>query len=1057
MRRIITFIGISLLLCVTTGTKLFAQQKQFTGSVLSSDGTPVKFATVLVVGTAVGTSADEQGNFKILSSSGQKLQISATGYQTSVVTVGNNAVLSIRLVASGDQMEEVVVSALGLTRSKKTLGYTVQELKGSALVEAADNNIVNTLSGKIAGAQVTSGGSTVGSSSRIIIRGNASFSGNQPLWVVDGTPIDNTTTNLNGGGGIDWGNAASDIDPNDIESMTVLKGPNAAALYGSRATNGVILITTKKGSKGKGVGVDFNSSIVFNVPGYFPEYQNEYGGGRGGEEYLYKKYLTDNPGSTITYNEYAKRFAYNYKDGNGGGVNDGNPTNWGPRLDAGLNLDQWSTGLNSPWVSRPNNYRDFYNTQITAVNSVAVNAGSEKATGRFAYTNQNTPTGIVPNTDQKQNTFNTSLTLNPSSKLSIVGNFTYLVKSSKNIPISGYNGAGLRFPWTQRDIDTKRMQDQFADGLNSSMFPTQDNYFYIYNNLNGLDRARGFGNLTATYKITDWISAMVRGGVDFYSERRKSFTQSGTKNNIRRGFGGQFSQTDIRTKEDNLDFILNFDKKFGDFRIDGLVGSNYRNNQYNSTTLAASDLTVPDLYTISNVKGVPSVSMFDSRKMSNSVFASANASYKDYLFLGITARNDWSSTLPPDNRSYFYPSASLGFIATEAFDIKSDFLSFAKFRASWAKVGGDTDPYQLTRNYSASIFNSISLFAPASTLPPTDLQPEETRSYEIGSNFRFLRNRLSLDVTYYDQTTVNQIISVATSASTGYTGMRLNAGEIQNKGVEVMFTGKVLESKSGLNWDVTLNWAKNRNVVNKLYGNLQSFRISSGFGGALSMAIPGQDWGTIWGLPFVRDAKSGKIVVGNNGIPLSTNVARSFGTVTPDWIGGITNSLRYKNISLSFLIDAKMGGNFFSTTAWHSYPTGSYKVTTANNVRETGIILDAVKADGSPNTARVSAQDYFNGAWVWNNHEYSILNGSYVKLREVVLGYNINVKSIAWLQKLRVSVFGRNLAILYRHQSTKQFGIDPEVGMGGGDEGVGFENFQVPTTRNYGFQLSVNF
>lgn len=1056
MSKILTALATFLFL-IGIFSSVSAQQMQVLGTVLDNEGKPIKFATVLVVGTAVGTSADEQGKFKIQSSSGQKLQISATGYQTSVVTVGSNPVLSINLVTAGDQMEEVVVAALGLTRSKKALGYAVQELKGSALVDAAANNIVNTLSGKIAGAQVTSGGSTVGSSARIVIRGNASFAGNQPLWVIDGTPIDNTTTNLNGGGGIDWGNAASDIDPNDIESMTVLKGANAAALYGSRATNGVILITTKKGSKSKGIGVDFNSSVVFNVPGYFPEYQNEYGGGRNGEEFLYKKYLTDNPGSNISYNEYAKRFSYNYKDGNGGGVNDGNPINWGPRLDAGLNLDQWSTGPNSPWVSRPDNYKDFYNTEITTVNSIAVNAGSEKATGRFAYTNQNTPVGIVPNTDQKQNTFNTSLTLNPSSKLSIVGNFTYLVKTSKNIPISGYNGAGLRFPWTQRDLDTKHMRDQFGDGVNNGMFPTQDNIFYTYNNLNGLDRTRGFGNLTATYQITDWMSAMVRGGTDFYSERRKSITLAGTKNNIRRGFGGQFTQTDIRTKEDNLDFILNFDKKFGDFRVDGLIGANYRDNRYSSTTLGANDLTVPDLFTISNVKGVPTTAMFDSRKTTNSVFGAANLSYKDYLFLGVTGRNDWSSTLPEDNRSYFYPSFSVGFIATEAFNIKSDFLSFAKLRASWAKVGGDTDPYQLARNYTASAFNSISLFAPASTLPPADLQPEETRSYEFGANLRFLRNRLSLDVTYYSQTTVNQIISVATSPSTGYTGMRLNAGEIQNTGIEVMFAGKVLESKSGFNWDVTLNWATNENVVNKLYGNLQSFRISSGFGGALSMAIPGQDWGTLWGLPFVRDAKSGKIVVGANGIPLSTNVARSFGTVTPDWIGGINNSFRYKNFSLSFLIDSKMGGNFFSTTAWHAYPTGSYKVTTANNVRETGIVLDAVKADGSPNTTRISAQDYFGGAWVWNNHEYSVLDGSYVKLREVIIGYNVNVRNISWLQKLHLSVFGRNLAILYQDESTKKYGIDPEVGMGGGDEGVGFENFQVPTTRNYGFRVSVGF
>jgi TonB-linked SusC/RagA family outer membrane protein len=1057
MKKLLTVFGVLLILAMGVSLTAFAQQRELSGTVLNSDGSPIKFATVQVIGTGQGVSADEQGKFTITASPGQQIQVSSIGYEPSVVKVGKSNVLVITLGSSGNQLGEVVVTALGISRAKKTLGYAVQELNNSALTDAADNNIVNSISGKIAGAQVTSGGSTVGSSSRIVIRGNASFSGNQPLFVVDGTPIDNTTTNLDGGGGIDWGNTAADLDPNDIESMTVLKGANAAALYGSRATNGVILVTTKKGSKRKGLGVDLNSSVVFNVPGYWPKYQNEYGGGWDGEEYIYKKFLENNPGSTLTYNEYAKQHSYNYVDGNGGGINDAWPINWGPRLDAGLMLDQWSTGPNSPWVSHPDNYKDFYSTEITTVNSVAVNAGGEKASGRFSFSNLNTPQGILPNTDQKQNTINTSFTLNPTDRLSVVGNITYLTKTSKNIPITGYTGVGVDFGWTQRDFDTKYLHEQYKENGNVSMWPGVDNYFYYYDNLNSLNRERAFGNMSVTYKITDWLSAMARGGTDFYTEKRKSITQSGTASNVRRGQGGQFNQTDIFTKEENLDFILNFDKKFGDIRIDGLVGANYRDNRYHSTYLAASNLTVPDLYTISNVKGTPSTSMFDSEKRTNSVFGAANASYKDFLFVGITGRNDWSSTLPPDNRSYFYPSASVGFVITDAFQIKSDILSFAKLRGSWAKVGGDTDPYQLSRTYSASSFNSISLFAPTGTLPPANLKPQETRSYEIGANMRFLKNRLSLDVTYYDQTTVNQIISVATSTTTGYTGMKLNAGEIENSGVEVMFNGKILENKSGLSWDIAVNWAKNKNVVNKLYGGLQSYQISPGFGGAKTLGIPGEEWGSIWGLPFVRDAKTGKIVVGNDGVPISTNVAKNFGSVTPDWVGGINNAFRYKNINFSFLVDMRMGGKFFSTTAWHSYPTGSYTVTTANNVRETGLVLDAVKEDGSPNDIRVSAQDYYGGAWVWNNHEYSILDGSYIKLREVILGYTFNVKNIHWLQKLNLSVFGRNLAILYRDKSTDQFGIDPEVGLGGGDSGVGFENFQIPTTRNFGFKLSAGF
>jgi TonB-linked SusC/RagA family outer membrane protein len=1056
MKKILTGFGMLLIGIGTTFT-VFAQQRILTGTVLNTEGNPIKFATVQVVGSSNGASADEQGKFKIKAATGQELRVSSIGYEPDIVKVGKSNILVITLVHSGNEMGEVVVTALGITREKKTLGYAVQTLDNSALVDAADNNIVNTISGKIAGAQVTSGGSTIGSSSRIVIRGNASFSGNQPLFVVDGTPIDNTTTNLDGGGGVDWGNTASDLDPNDIQSMTVLKGASAAALYGSRATNGVIIITTKKGAKGRKLGVDFNSSVVANIPGYWPKYQNQYGGGWDGSEYIYKKYLADHVGSNLSYNEYAKQFSYNYVDGNGGGVNDAWPINWGPRLDAGLKLDQWSTGPNSPWISRPNNYKNFYSTQITTVNSIAVSSSSDKATGRVSFTNENTPQGILPNTDQKQNTINGSFTLTPTDRLSVVGNFTYLVKHSNNIPINGYTGVGVDFAWTERDFDTKYLHDQYKTNGNVSMWPGVDNYYYYYNNLNSLTRDRGFGNVSATYKIKDWLSAMARGGVDFYTEERKSITQSGTKGNLNKERGGQFNQTNIFTKEQNLDFILNFDKVFGNIRIDGLAGANYRDNIYKSTYLAASDLIVPDLYTISNVKGTPTASMFNSEKRTNSVFGAANASYKDFIFLGITGRNDWSSTLPPNNRSYFYPSASVGFVITDALNIKSNVLSFAKIRGSWAKVGGDTDPYQLAGTYSSSSFNQIGVFTPASTLPPVNLKPQETKSYEIGTNLRFFQNKFSLDVTYYDQTTVNQILRVTTSTTTGFSATLLNAGEIENKGVEVMFNGKVLENKSGINWDISVNWAKNRNKVNSLYGDLTSYQISPGFGGAKTLAIPGQDWGTLWGLPFVRDTKSGKIVVNDDGIPLTTNIAKNFGSVTPDWIGGINNSFHYKNINLSFLIDMRMGGKFFSVTAWHSYPTGSYTVTTANNVREDGMIVDAVKEDGTKNTTRVSAEDYYGGAWVWNNHEYSILDGSYIKLREVILGYNFNIKNIHWLQKLNISVFGRNLAILYQDKSTRQFGLDPEVGLGGGDAGVGFENFQIPTTRNFGFKLSAGF
>lgn len=1033
---------------------LYAQQKELRGKVINPAGKVIPAATVQVSGTTNVTTTNDQGTFTIMAAIGQRIEITSVGYAPGFITVGSENQVIVTLKESGSELDEVVVTALGITREKKALGYAVQELSSNDLNMAKDANIVNSLSGKIAGVQVTSGGSSIGSSSRIVIRGNSSFSGNQPLFIVDGTPIDNTTTSNGGDGGIDWGNAASDIDPNNIESMTVLKGANAAALYGSRASNGVILITTKKGIKGaRRLGVDVSSSVVLNKPSYFPKLQNEYGGGWDGSEYLWKKYNEDH-GTSLSYNEYAKKFAYNYVDGNGGGVNDSWPINWGPRLDAGLLLDQWSTGPNSPWVSRPNNIKEWFNTGTNYENNISFTSNGEKASGRVSYTNL-TSTGIVDNTDMKQNTISANLNLTPTNKLTVTSSLTYLKKESDNIPPVGYNYADI-YAWLQRDFDTKYAKEIFKEKGNKDFMFDADNPFYTLRNTNSFFRDRFFGNVGVTYAISDWLSATARAGMDFYNEHRKSITQSGTVGNIKQGRGGQFGATQIYNKEVNADFILNADKSFGDIRIDGLVGANFRNNLYKSQYMGASDLTVADLYTISNIKGTPSLSMYESEYETQSVYFSANASYKNYLYLGVTGRNDWSSTLPEENWSYFYPSVSLGFIVTEAFDVKSDALSFAKIRASWAKVGGSTGPYQLNRTYSASTFNGVSVFSPTGTMPPTGLKPEETKSYEIGADMRFWNNRIAVDITYYDQTTVNQILSVATSSTTGYTAMRLNAGEIENKGVELMINGRILNNPDGVNWNLILNWAKNKSMVNSLYGNLESYKIGGGGAGVNTLGIPGEEWGILWGLPYVRNEK-GQIIVDSRGIPKTTSTGKKLGSVTPDWTGGITNAFKYKRVNLSMLVDMRMGGDIFSGQIWHAYPTGSYEVTTRNKVRENGIIVDGVFEDGKPNDVRVSAQDYYGGSWMWNNHEYSIIDGSYIKLREVVLGYDFNVGKIKWVNKINLSLIGRNLAILYRDKYVKEFGLDPEQGFGGGENGVGFENFQLPTTRNYGLKLTVSF
>ena len=1054
MKKIL-FLTLAFLVCILD---VYSQGRTISGKVSSSeDGKSLPGVTVAIKGTTMGVISDLDGNYSISFKEPKGILVfSFIGMQPQEVEVNASSnKYDVTLEPTSVALSAFVVTALGVTREKKTLGYAVQEVSSSDLNQAKDANIVNSMSGKIAGVQVTSGGSAIGSSSRIIIRGNSSFSGNQPLFVVDGTPIDNATNNNGGDGGLDWGNTASDIDPNNIESMTVLKGANAAALYGSRATNGVIIITTKKGGKGaRKLGVDFSSSVVYNKPAYFPTFQNQYGGGWDGSEYIWKQYNEKN-GTSLSYNDYAKQFSYNYVDGNGGGVNDAWPVNWGPRMDAGLLLNQWSTGPNSPWISRPDNVKDWFNTGVTYENSLSATSNGDKASGRISYTSLRS-TGIVDNTDQNQNTVTGNINLTPSPKLTISSNLTYLKKWSENIPQVGYNYADIT-AWLPRDFPTQTVHDLFKEkGNDGFIFGGADNPFYTLRNTNSLLRDRFYGNLSATYKLTSWLSANARAGMDYYSEGRKSITQAGTQSNISRKRGGQFNQTEINNKEVNADVTLNFDKKFGDIRIDGLVGANYRNNSYRSQSMGASDLTVPDLYTISNVKGTPNVSMYESEYETQSVYFAANGSYKDFLFLGVTGRNDWSSTLPQESWSYFYPSVSLGLSVLDAFSLKSDVLSFAKIRASWAKVGGSTGPYQLNKTYSAGTYSGVSVFYPAGTQPPIGLKPQETKSYEIGADLRFWKDRISVDVTYYDQTTVNQILSVATSSTTGYTSMKLNAGEIENKGVELMINGKIIEKPSGFNWNVSVNWAKNKNMVNSLYGDLQSYVIGSGGSGMKSLGIPGKEWGILWGLPYVRNAE-GKIVVDAQGIPKTTSVGKELGSVTPKWTGGITNSFNYKGINFSFLVDMRIGGDIFSGQIWHSYPTGSYMNSVKDGVRENGLIVDGVFEDGTPNNVRVSAQDYYGGSWMWNNLEYSIYDGTYVKLRELVLGYDFNVNKVKWLYKLNLSLSCRNVAILYRDKYVKQFGFDPEQGFGGGDNGLGFENFQLPTTRNYGVKLSVGF
>ena len=1034
-------------------------QTLVSGTVEDETNIPLPGVSVLVYGTTTGTVTDLEGRFEIMMPAGNnRLSFSFIGFETQTIDVNSQSQLRIVMKEESRSMDEFVVTAFGLQRERKELGYTVQALSSDDMVATQNNNFINALSGRLAGVQVSQSGSQIGASSRIIIRGNASFAGNQPLFVIDGVPIDNTSSNLDGAGGLDYGNAAADIDPENIESLTVLKGANAAALYGNRAANGVILIETKKGSKSrKGFGVEFNTSTVFDVPSFFMNFQNEYGIGTRGGEYDWQRYLQNNPGSNLSYNEYAKRFSYNYVNGIGGGVNE-NSTSWGPRLNAGLLLDQWVKGPNSPWVSNPDNIRDnFFQTGTNFTNQIAVTAKGDEAFGRVAFSNRKMQ-GMFFNTDQTVNTFSANLTLNPHKRLTVGTNFNYVNRFSDNLPVVSY-GSMTKLAWGAfRHIpldEVKKVYEEHGNEMGSGYNRNQNNFYYDLEQTNGLNRERFFGNINVAYEINDWLVANTIVGLDYYNEERKSITMSRTRANINNKRGGQFSQWDDNRQEFNTDIRLDVNKSLGsDLTLIGLVGGNFRQNKFNSMFLSAPDLAVPDLFNISNVKGTPGTGMVDYLKENYSIYSSATLGYKGYLFMGVTARNDWSSTLPAANRSYFYPSANVSVSLTEALGIGTKNFNYMQLRTSWAQVGADTEPYQLLGTYSTTYFNNIALFNSPSVKPPANLKPEMTTSFEVGADFRFFNDRISFDATYYRQVTEDMILNVPTARSTGFASQLINAAKIENTGLELIIRGLVMR-KGDFNWNTTLNWAKNTSTVVELYGGLENITISPGFGGARLVGTPGQPWGDISGLPFVRDER-GRIMIAPNGTPMTTNQQRILGNVTPKWIGGLQNTFSYKKFNVGALLDARVGGDFFSGTYWHSYPTGAFVNTVQNNVRAEGIIVEGVKGDGSANDVRISAQDYYNGAWVWNNHEYSIIDGSYLKLRELTFGYTFN----AWsLKNVNVSMFGRNLAILHRSAKAKELGLDPEAAaqMGGGERGTGFENFMAPTTRSYGFNLRLNF
>jgi len=1074
-------------------------QVEVTGRVTDQqNGNALLGATVNIEGTTIGVITDSNGEFSIeIADESAVLIISYVGYETRRIVVGSQRTIQVALAVDATQLEEVVVTALGIKREKKKLGYAVQDLQGEDVAETNPTNVVSALSGKIAGAQIITSSGQLGASSTIQIRGNKSFNSNrQPLFVVDGTPVMNGISSAGSTETYtDFGNAAMDIDPANIESISILKGASASALYGSRAANGVVLITTKKGTGRQGIGVEFSTSAAWDEVYILPAYQNEYGQGRNGSEYEWQTNYSD-----LTYQEFhdAREFIWS-TDGSGRRLDW--DESWGSRLDVGLMVPQFDSPLDengqpipTPWISQPDNVKDFYETGFTQQHNLALTANGEVASGRLTmgYSDQK---GTSPNTDQTKINLGLNSRFELSKKLSFDVNVNYVNLNNDNLP---QQGNSMRNPllefnsWYGRQVKTQSLYDTYEDIIiyegkemaYNWMMGYDDQhpnpYWNAYKNTMSRNRNRMFGNASVTYEIMEGLNLMGRLGTDFFNEHRRFIFHKYSRDwtdMYKNATNGNLWEQHRLESETNADLLLTLDRNLGEnLSLFATLGGNYRMAYDQYATTSGKNLVVADFFSTSNYDGEPSVSFTQYKKVTNSVFASANLGFKNFLFLDLTLRGDWSSTLPKESWNYWYPSANLGFIFTDAFGIDSDIFNYGKLRVGYAQVGDDTSPYQLASEYYSigeSTFNGVRLFGTDAVLPTFDLKPQLTSSLEFGGEFKFFQNRLGFDITYYDATTKNQIMNVDIPYSSGYAGWMMNTGSIRNRGVELQAYGSIIRSANGFNWDVNVNWSKNNNEIVELQENLSELRISYLYGlyDVSLMAFPGDQWGAIYGYTMARN-ENGDVLIGSNGRPIETETPQIIGYVNPDWIGGIGNTLSFKGFSLYALVDFRKGGDIFSMTKSVGQKAGILQSTVEGGVRETGMVVEGVydegvmkdlngdgtseDVSGLPNETVVSARDYWRNSR--NFAELGVVDGSYIKLREVSLAYRLPASLISkiGLQDVTVSFYGRNLALLYTHE-TNDVHIDPEVAAGGTVSGVGLESYQLPPSRTLGIKLNVKF
>jgi len=1050
--------------CLTFVSMQVFAQKTVTGTVTSADdGMGLPGVSVIVKGTQQGTITDMNGMYSIDVPTDATLVFQFMGMKTMELEVTGDVVNAV-MESSDIALDDVIVTALGITKEEKSIGYAVQEVDGSKLTTAGESNVIAALSGRVAGVQmIGSPGAAVGGSAKIRIRGiSGGLEGGDPLYVIDGTPISNENFSAENSG-YDFGNLASDINADDIAKVTVLKGPSATALYGERASNGVIIITTKQGKQQKGVGIEFSTSFTWDKVYILPEYQNEYGGGYS------QDYLTQvDPVDGQTYN------VLNYSA----------DESWGPKMDGTLYRPWWSWfddsnyGTQIPMSSNPDNVKDFFETGLSNINSISFSGGTDKIAYRVGYTNL-TQNGILPNSSFKKNNINVNLSADLTDKLKLSTNLNISFNKGEGRPASGYSptqGSVMQGfnQWFQRQLDVDRMRDyRNADGsmrswnmrgpLDPRPLYWDSPYFTLYENYETDSRNRYFGNVRLAYKFTDNLKLTGTVRRDNYVQRIEERIATG---GLEQDF---YSERVVTGNEDNYELLASYNNQWGDISLQAHAGGNLRKNYYHDNLgETVGGLNSADLFTLGASVDRPDLTSEIRDKEVRSIYGAVDFGFRDFLYLGFTARNDWSSALPADNNSYFYPSINLGFVFSELVG-SNNILSFGKFRASVAQVGSDVEAYKTNRTFSRTTpYGSTAAFTIPDLLPNEDLKPAITTSWETGIDIKFLQDRIGLDFSYYNNVSKDQILEIAVSGTSGYASALINAGEIVSKGWEIAFN--VVPVRGEFTWDATFNIAQNSTTVEELYTSedgvpLTNYKLADGIGGqrwggfSLNAEV-GEEWGLMRGQGYTY-LNGQKVVNPDGSYVLEAN--KDLGSALPDFTGGFTNTFTYKNFTLNAHIDFQVGGQFYSVTKMFNNYSGLGIETVGtndlgNNIRDDvadggGVRVDGVLADGTPTTVYVDAVSYYGNTF--GLHEEFTYDASYIKLRELSLSYrlNSNIVSKTPFNSISLSLIARNLWLIHSELD----GIDPtEIMAAQGNGGLVFEERgQLPGTRSFGFKLSI--